>query len=98
MTISKGDATEAFVWMWLPGATEPVVVGRLDQDATRLLFVYGASYRQRKNAISVYEPELPLQEGAIAPLEGLLMASCIRDGSPDAWGRRVIINKLEHFR
>lgn len=94
MTISKGDATEAFVWMWLPGATEPVVVGRLDQDATRLLFVYGASYRQRKNAISVYEPELPLQEGAIAPLEGLLMASCIRDGSPDAWGRRVIINKL----
>ncbi len=22
------------------------------------------------------------------------MASCIRDGSPDAWGRRVIINRL----
>ncbi|TBD35014.1 type II toxin-antitoxin system HipA family toxin [Rhizobium ruizarguesonis] len=91
---SKADATEAFVWMWLPGATEPVVAGRLDQNGERLLFTYGASYRRRKNAISVYEPELPLQEGIIAPINGLSMASCIRDGSPDAWGRRVIINRL----
>ena len=22
------------------------------------------------------------------------MASCIRDGAPDAWGRRVIINRM----
>ncbi|MBY2946998.1 type II toxin-antitoxin system HipA family toxin [Rhizobium leguminosarum] len=91
---SKADATEAFVWMWLPGATEPVVAGRLDQNGERLLFTYGASYRRRKNAISVYEPELPLQEGIIAPINGLSMASCIRDCSPDAWGRRVIINRL----
>lgn len=32
MMTSKADATEAFVWIWLPGATEPVVAGRLDQD------------------------------------------------------------------
>ncbi|MBY3021806.1 type II toxin-antitoxin system HipA family toxin [Rhizobium leguminosarum] len=91
---SKADATEAFVWMWLPGATEPVVAGRLDQNGERLLFTYGASYRRRENAISVYEPELPLEEGIIAPINGLSMASCIRDCSPDAWGRRVIINRL----
>ncbi|MFW7357808.1 MAG: type II toxin-antitoxin system HipA family toxin [Brucella sp.] len=91
---SKADATEAFVWTWLPGATEPVVAGRLDQDGERLLFTYGASYRRRKSAIPIYEPELPLQEGVIAPINGLTMASCIRDGSPDAWGRRVIINRL----
>ncbi len=91
---SKADATEAFVWMWLPGATEPVVAGRLDQDGERLLFTYGASYRRRKSAIPIYEPELPLQEGVTAPINGLQMASCIRDGSPDAWGRRVIINRL----
>jgi serine/threonine-protein kinase HipA len=94
MMISKTDATEAFVWMWLPGATEPVVAGRLDQDGERLLFTYGASYRRRENSISVYDPELPLKEGVIAPINGLPMASCIRDGSPDAWGRRVIINRL----
>ncbi|MCZ7865703.1 type II toxin-antitoxin system HipA family toxin [Agrobacterium salinitolerans] len=91
---SKADATKAFVWSWLPGATEPVVAGRLDQDGDRLLFTYGASYRRRKSAISLYEPELPLQEGTIAPINGLSMASCIRDASPDAWGRRVIINRL----
>lgn len=91
---SKADASEAFVWMWLPGATEPVVAGRLDQDGERLLFTYGASYRRRKSAIPIYESELPLQEGVIAPINGLSMASCIRDGSPDAWGRRVIINRL----
>ncbi|MDX0409237.1 type II toxin-antitoxin system HipA family toxin [Sinorhizobium medicae] len=91
---SKADATEAFVWIWLPGATEPVVAGRLFQEGERLLFNYGASYRGRKSAIPIYEPELPLQEGAIAPINGLQMASCIRDGSPDAWGRRVIINRL----
>ncbi|OHV78206.1 type II toxin-antitoxin system HipA family toxin [Ensifer sp. LCM 4579] len=91
---SRADATEAFVWMWLPDGTEPVVAARLDQDGARLLFTYGASYRRRKNAIPIYEPELPLQESVIAPINGLSMASCIRDGSPDAWGRRVIINRL----
>lgn len=91
---SKLDAREAFVWMWLPGETDPVVAGRLDQGGESLLYTYGASYRRRKNAISIYEPELPLQEGVIAPLNGLSIASCIRDGSPDAWGRRVIINRL----
>lgn len=92
--ISRSNATDAFVWVWLPGATDPVVAGRLDKDGERLLFTYGASYRRRGNAISIYDPELPLKEGVIAPLSGLQMASCIRDGSPDAWGRRVIINKL----
>lgn len=91
---SRVDATRAFVWIWLPDATEPVVAGRLDQDGERLFFTYGASYRRRKNAIPIYEPELPIQEGVIVPINGLSMASSIRDGSPDAWGRRVIINRL----
>jgi serine/threonine-protein kinase HipA len=88
------EATRAFVWTWLPGATEPVVAGRLDQDRGRLFFTYGAGYRRRHDALPLYEPELPLKEGVIAPLDGLAMASCIRDASPDAWGRRVIINRL----
>ncbi|SUB01899.1 putative DNA-binding transcriptional regulator [Pannonibacter phragmitetus] len=91
---SRAAAGQAFVWIWLRGATEPVVAGRVDQDGGRLFFTYGASYRARKNAIAIYEPELPLREGVIAPAAGLQMASCIRDGSPDAWGRRVIINRL----
>lgn len=91
---SRTDAREAYVWIWLTGETNPVVAGRLTQDGDRLLFTYGASYRRRKNAIPIYEPELPLRQGVIEPLPGLSMPSCIRDGSPDAWGRRVIINRL----
>ncbi len=91
---SRIRASETYVWIWLPGETEPVVAGRLTQDGERLLFTYGASYRRRENAIPLHEPELPLRQGVIEPLPGLSMAGCIRDGSPDAWGRRVIINRL----
>lgn len=84
---SRIRASETYVWIWLPGETEPVVAGRLTQDGERLLFTYGASYRRRENTIPLHEPELPLRQGVIEPLPGLSMAGCIRDGSPDAWGR-----------
>jgi serine/threonine-protein kinase HipA len=94
MMTSDTTPTGAFVWVWLPGATEPVVAGRLDPDGKRLTYTYGASYRRNGGAIPLYAPELPLREGTIEPAPGMGMASCIRDGSPDAWGRRVIINRL----
>ena len=90
---SKGQYKEAFVWIWLPGETGPVVAGKLTPEGDRLLFNYGKSYLNRDNAIALYNPELPLQAGSISLLTGLSMPSCIRDASPDAWGRRVIINK-----
>ena len=85
--------TEAYVWIWLPGAQQPVVAGRLVKQGQLLLFNYGQSYLQRKDAIALYEPELPLRSGTIPLLPGLSMPSCIRDASPDAWGRRVLINR-----
>ncbi len=88
---------EAFVWIWLPGETEPVVAGRLEADNGNIMFNYGKSYLERINAskpaIAIYEPELPLRTGLLPLLEGLTMPGCIRDAAPDAWGRRVIINK-----
>lgn len=84
---------EAFVWIWLPGETVPVVAGKLAVDGDHLLFNYGKSYLARDNAIALYDPELPLQAGVIPLLPGLNMPACIRDASPDAWGRRVIINR-----
>ncbi|MCB1752709.1 MAG: type II toxin-antitoxin system HipA family toxin [Gammaproteobacteria bacterium] len=90
---SKTPYSEAFVWVWLPGAIEPVVAGKLTVDGEHLMFNYGKSYLARKNAIPLYAPELPLQSGLIPLLPGLSMPACIRDGSPDAWGRRVIINR-----
>lgn len=93
MTSKNGPYTEAFVWIWLPNETKPVVAGRLHADGDTLLFNYGVSYLERGNAISIYEPELPLQKGELPLLSGLSMPNCIRDAAPDAWGRRVIINK-----
>ena len=96
---SKTSASEkeAFVWIWLPNETVPVVAGRLESDNDNILFNYGKSYLERVNdsklVMPVYEPELPLASGALPLLDGLTMPGCIRDAAPDAWGRRVIINK-----
>lgn len=91
---SEGSHTEVFVWVWLPGAVEPVVAGRLTAEGSRLLFHYGQRYLARDDAIALYEPELPLRSGVLPLRSGLSMPGCIRDASPDAWGRRVIVNRM----
>jgi len=97
MMTSEKNYNEAFVWIWLPEETKPVVAGRLEADNNNFLFNYGKSYLERikdtKPAIPIYEPELPLKAGTLPLPNGLSMPGCIRDGAPDAWGRRVIINK-----
>ncbi|MCF6251097.1 MAG: type II toxin-antitoxin system HipA family toxin [Methylococcaceae bacterium] len=88
---------EAFVWIWLPEETQPIIAGKLEADNGNIQFNYGKSYLERINdvkpAISIYDAELPLKSGALPLLDGLSIAGCIRDAAPDAWGRRVIINK-----
>ena len=94
---SKDKYKEGYVWIWLPGETKPVVAGKLEADGDTLSFNYGKSYLERIKdappAIPIYEPELPLKAGSLPNLDGLKMPGCIRDSAPDAWGRRVIINK-----
>lgn len=91
---SVASRDHAFVWVWRPGETEPVVAGRIDQDRGRLLFTYGRSYLERNPPFPIYLPELPLRRGVQEPLPGLAVAGCIRDGAPDAWGRRVINRRV----
>jgi serine/threonine-protein kinase HipA len=86
--------TEAFVWVWLPGASEPVVAGQVRAVGDGHQFIYGRSYRERDDAISIYGPELPLVPGWIDPPDGLQMAGCLWDASPDSWGQRVINVRL----
>ena len=97
------DAKEAYVWVWLPNEVEPVVAGRLETDDNgNTQFNYGRSYLARINdtpsAIPLYEPELPLKAGRLPLLNGLNIPGCIRDAAPDAWGRRVIMNKTLGFK
>ena len=93
-TSDAGTPQNAFVWIWLPGATKPIVAGRIVADGETLIFNYGRSYLARDDAIAIYDPELPLAPGAIRPAAPLAMANALRDAAPDAWGRRVIINRL----
>lgn len=93
MMISNKDYNEAYVWIWLPMEVQPVVAGKLTTENNKLLFNYGKSYLARKDSIPIYDTELPLRSGFLPLLSGLSIPNCIRDAAPDAWGRRVIINK-----
>lgn len=94
MTSRDPVPREAYVWVWLPGRTEPVVAGRLAPTVSGLQFNYGQRYLERDDAIALYLPELPLEPGLLPLRPGLSMPGCLRDASPDAWGRRVIIHRL----
>lgn len=97
--------SRVYVWVWLPGATQPVVAGVLQDTGDQwvgepvLAFRYAASYRDRPEAISLFTPELPLTDETFDPRrapkrEPLPLAGCLRDAGPDAWGRRVINLRL----
>ncbi|WP_163560996.1 HipA domain-containing protein [Halomonas sp. NO4] len=88
------SSQRAYVWIWLPGQTSPVVAGLVERDdQDRYRFAYGRRFLAREDAISLCPGELPLRPGSQETADGAL-PSCLRDASPDAWGRRVIINRL----
>jgi serine/threonine-protein kinase HipA len=95
--MTSKETKEAFVWIWLPGQAQPVVAGKLEADNGFIHFNYGKSYLERVGgnppAMPIYDPELPLRAGVLPLPDGLEMPNSIRDAAPDAWGRRVIINK-----
>lgn len=84
---------DVYVWIWLQGEFKPVVAGLLSRAGRTFVFNYGRSYIERDNAIPIYEPELPLRAGILPLPAGLSMPSSLRDAAPDAWGRRVIVNR-----
>lgn len=87
------EPAEAFVWIWLPGAGDPVVAGRRDVEDGVAGFTYGRSYLGREGRIPLFLPELPLRRGQIVTETGSI-PGCIADAGPDAWGMRVILNRL----
>ncbi|MCL1899761.1 MAG: type II toxin-antitoxin system HipA family toxin [Promicromonosporaceae bacterium] len=95
------EPRRVYVWVWLPGATEPVVAGVLQEGGDQfdgqavLAFRYASSYLARSEAISLFTPDLPLTERVLDPRlqpgrAPLPLASALRDAAPDAWGRRII--------
>jgi serine/threonine-protein kinase HipA len=89
-------AERAYAWIWLPGVEHPVLCGRLDvmDPDDRVGFRYARAYLDRPDAIGVYTPELPLRPDLIEPAPGLPAPGCILDAGPDAWGQRIILDRL----
>lgn len=86
--------TQAYVWTWPAGATEPVVAGRITQQGDLISFRYGRSYLQREDAAPLYLPELPLEAGRIQPQGQRSVPGVIEDAGPDAWGQRVVMRHV----
>lgn len=96
--------SERIVFIHLPGETEAVPAGRLTMverglqvQASR--FAYGRRYLQRAHAVPVDPIALTLADGRrgaeLLPPAGLALFGALRDATPDAWGRRVIENRLK---
>jgi serine/threonine-protein kinase HipA len=91
--------SECFVYITLPGETEPVAAGRyaLAPNRRGLLegrFVYGRSYLSRPNAVALDPVELRLAPRTYSTVSLGGVFGALRDASPDHWGRRVIQRHL----
>ena len=94
---------ERTVFIHLPGETQAVPAGRLTLIEQGLqvqasTFAYGRRYVARANAVPVDPISLALVPGKNdeerVPVGGLALFGALRDATPDAWGRRVIENRL----
>jgi len=95
-----GRIRECFVYIQLPGGLETVTCGKFAREQTRAggavgRFVYGRTYRQRRDAVAIDPVRLPVSaiEQETTKLNGVFGA--LRDAAPDAWGRRVIDRVLD---
>ncbi len=93
--ISELSPTECYVYITLPGQTEAVTAGRFVLTTNRAgtpvgRFVYGRSYLERAEAVSIDPIELKLAKRTYetTALKGVFGA--LRDSGPDYWGRRII--------
>lgn len=96
MTFKPGHQ-DVYVWIWLPGETDPVICGRVATTETSPeavhRFIYGRSYRELDGAIPLTPHALSLRAGQQPSRRGL--HGVLRDAAPDAWGRRVLMYRLQ---
>lgn len=92
---SKPSPSSCFVYLTLPGQTEPVTAARFELTTSRQgeplgRLVYGKSYLARPDAVPLEPLELPLLEQTFETTQLRGVFGALRDASPDFWGRRVI--------
>ena len=97
--MTSDGSSECFVYITLPGQTEPVTAGRFMQTTDSRgtpegRFVYGRSYLQRHDAVALDPIELKLSPRTYTTVALGGIFGALRDASPDYWGRRVIQRHL----
>ena len=87
---SEARPSECFVYITLPGQTEPITAGRFELTTTRAgvslgRFVYGKHYLENPDAVEFDPIELRLAPRTYetTALKGVFGA--IRDAGPDYW-------------
>ena len=83
-----------FIWNFLPGATKPIVAGRLDIERTAAgtlgSFVYGRSYLALEESVPLDPVTLPLTPGSKEFTTPGGFPGVVLDACPDRWGIKVI--------
>ena len=87
--------SECFVYITLPGHTEPVTAGKFVLAKSRQgislgKFVYGKSYLARTDAVAFDPVELKLTDKTYETVSLKGVFGALRDAGPDYWGRRII--------
>lgn len=91
-------AQRAYVYLQLPQSLEIVTAAYyelgLPNGIATGAFVYNPDYLRRPDAVPLEPIELPLssRRSQTVKLRGIF--GCLRDASPDAWGRRIIDKHL----
>jgi hypothetical protein len=88
----------AYVYLQLPRSLETVTVGYYEQESrpgVELgIFVYSPQYLERRDPVALEPFELPLRPGRAETVKLRGIFGCLRDASPDGWGRRIIVRPL----
>jgi serine/threonine-protein kinase HipA len=92
------DARRAYVYLQLPQSLEIVTAGYYElafpQGIATGAFVYNPAYLRRPDAVPLEPIELPLSPRRSQTVKLCGIFGCLRDASPDAWGRRIIEKHL----
>ena len=88
----------AYVYIQLPGTLEVQTAGYYEQEGRSGvptgIFVYNPKYLEHPDAVPLELFELPLRKGRYETTKLNGIFGCLRDASPDSWGRRLIERHL----
>ncbi len=93
--MTSNRPSECFVYITLPGQTDPITAGRFELSTNRSgiplgRFVYGKRYLENPGAVEFDPVELKLAERTYETTGRKGAFGALRDAGPDYWGRRVI--------